>query len=145
MGSLEVRDGSSADLERFVEICGRVERSGGWHELTPELRQEVVNFGSKHARDLEDYARILAKGIDVDGKFGTCDMEVSPSNSLVSSQSAILSPAHEPSSSTSEFAGSLLGDLFSLDQMSTANASVTASLAPDGEILRSNGGSYGTS
>lgn len=56
-----VPDSVTGDLERFIELCTRVERTGGWPELSNELRQEVINFAQKHVRDLEEHARVASK------------------------------------------------------------------------------------
>lgn len=54
--------GSAEDFGKFIELCERLERTGGWAELTNALRQEVTNFSMKHARDLEQHAKALGKG-----------------------------------------------------------------------------------
>merc|ERR1712217_44670 len=60
-GVAQAAEGSVADLEQFVELCTRLERTGGWPELSNELRLEVTNFSTKHTKDLEDHARFLGK------------------------------------------------------------------------------------
>ena len=60
-GPCQSGGGSAADLERFAELLGRVERTGGWPELNIAIRTEVINFSTKHTRDLEEHARTMGK------------------------------------------------------------------------------------
>eukprot|EP00929_Paragymnodinium_shiwhaense_P084416 TRINITY_DN45131_c0_g1_i1.p1 TRINITY_DN45131_c0_g1~~TRINITY_DN45131_c0_g1_i1.p1 ORF type:complete len:534 (+),score=151.37 TRINITY_DN45131_c0_g1_i1:136-1737(+) len=98
----DLADGSVADIERFADYCGRVERSGGWAELTTEIRQEIITFNSKFGRELEDYARTVTKYFPIGG---TAD-DFTPT---------VISPPQTPTNTpASGFdGGSLLGDLFS--------------------------------
>lgn len=51
------------ELREFVEICTLLERTGGWPQMEPELKQEVLNFSNKYSRDLEDHARNLGRSL----------------------------------------------------------------------------------
>jgi len=56
-----VVEGSVQDLQQFDSHLARLERTGGWPELSNDLRQELSNFSAKHTRDLESHARIIGK------------------------------------------------------------------------------------
>jgi hypothetical protein len=61
--SAEVPEGSSTELMRFAEHCSRLERSGGWPELSHEVRQEVIQFSHQHGADFDAHARRASKAI----------------------------------------------------------------------------------
>lgn len=46
-------EGSQRELQLFVENCTRVENSGGWPELSHEVRQEIISFAQLHYTDLQ--------------------------------------------------------------------------------------------
>lgn len=57
----EAVEGSQQDLQRFADLCLRLERTGGWPELQGDLKQEVIQFNQKYNTVLDDYARTIAK------------------------------------------------------------------------------------
>lgn len=57
----DVAEGNLADLDRFGDLCLRLERTGGWPELGSDLRQEIINFNQKHCTLLEEFARNISK------------------------------------------------------------------------------------
>ncbi|CAE8623141.1 unnamed protein product [Polarella glacialis] len=63
-------EGCLVELQQFVQLLERAERTGGWADVSSELRQEVINFSTKYARDLEDYARIQCKAVQALGPGG---------------------------------------------------------------------------
>lgn len=69
----KLQKGTIGDLQKFVELCERLERTGGWSELSSVLRQDVTNFSMKHAQDLEQHARFLARGGVGKDKAGSMD------------------------------------------------------------------------
>jgi len=85
-------EGSIEELQTFIQTCERLERTGGWSGLGPELRLEVINFSAKHAVALTDYVRLRCKGV----------LTGSPT-----------SPGLAPASPSSTFGDNLLGDLIS--------------------------------
>jgi len=108
---VEAPEGSVLELLRFAELCGRLERSGGWPELTSELRTEVVNFSVKHASQLEDYARYLGKIAAEGGRVAGSPPGSSPCGfaSALSGSPLCASPAaSEPLSSPGRAAPKLL-------------------------------------
>jgi len=60
-GQAEI-EGCSAELQTFAAHCLRLERAGGWPELTHEVRQEIIHFTQRHLPDLESHARTLSRG-----------------------------------------------------------------------------------
>jgi len=77
--------GGIVDLERFQELLGRLERTGGWPELGNELRQEVSNFSSKHSRDLEEFANRLGKAAVQDRRQGASPPTLLPVEGILGS------------------------------------------------------------
>eukprot|EP00930_Biecheleria_cincta_P020678 TRINITY_DN15493_c0_g3_i1.p1 TRINITY_DN15493_c0_g3~~TRINITY_DN15493_c0_g3_i1.p1 ORF type:complete len:500 (+),score=88.73 TRINITY_DN15493_c0_g3_i1:150-1649(+) len=110
-------EGSSAELQNFVQLCERLERTGGWCGLGLELRTEMLNFSSKHSRDIYDYVRVCCKN-----GLANFDSPAARSGGVLSPKSTTASPAG---------ADSLLGDLLGSPESSKpaggyANASSSA-------------------
>lgn len=81
-----VSEGSIQDLEHFSELLARLERTGGWPELGGDLRQEVINFCTKHTTDLEVFARSLGKSSGLERLTST--------DSASGSMAALSGPCH---------------------------------------------------
>merc|ERR1719230_2237834 len=62
VGKAPLLEGTLAELEQFAEICARIERTGGWAELSSELKQETIKLSTDHCRELDNYAWSLGKG-----------------------------------------------------------------------------------
>lgn len=91
-------EGSSVELQTFVQLCERLERTGGWCGLGLELRTEMMNFSSKHSRDVYDYVRVSCKnGLVI------VDSPAARSGGVLSPKSTTASPAFADDT--------LLGDL----------------------------------
>jgi len=107
-------EGSVADLERFAELLGRVERTGGWPELSIAIRTDVINFSTKHTRDLEEHARTMGKvavlvkdrpvSNDTNTPVGSITGAIVPAEeSLIGDLDLIASPVAAPSPPTNSF------------------------------------------
>jgi len=104
----EIVEGSVKDLQRFCDLCTHLEHAGSeWAELGSSLPQEIIGFSSKHANELEDYARKLGK-------------VVLPRPSSMDSAASLSSGSGVASPTGAEINGTLLGDLTTASSASGA-------------------------
>jgi len=72
--AIGLQEGSVAELESFVELIMRLERTGGGADFGSELRQEAVKFSIDHCRELDQYAWTLGKGVVAAPAHGNCSV-----------------------------------------------------------------------
>lgn len=118
-------EGSVAELQKFVQLCERLERTGGWCGISLELRTEMMNFGSKHSRDVYDYVRACCKN----GLAGA-DSPAARSGGVQSPKSTF---AASPSPSGAD--SGLLGDILGSPEPSSSASGYTGTSAASAKPL----------
>lgn len=107
----QAREGSQRQLQRFAEHCVRIERTGGWPELSHEVRQEIINFEQIHYADLQPNSSAINQFLNVN-------------------QGRLSLPGSPTSQATAGPLDSLLGDLISTSPKAGGSPDTPAKAAP---------------